>query len=109
MKVQDLGLCGTRVNSPQAWNEMEVGKAVARHPLVNYTKQDYTPVLPPVPFPTTSDPRPLAGVRVVELVRIIAGPALGTQLAAFGADVVKVQARDMVDLSVRPLFPLSFL
>jgi crotonobetainyl-CoA:carnitine CoA-transferase CaiB-like acyl-CoA transferase len=35
---------------------------------------------------------PLAGVRVVELARILAGPWIGQTLADLGADVVKVEA-----------------
>jgi hypothetical protein len=101
MKFQRLGLCGSICYSPKAWKETYMGKSLARHPLINYSKQIQTPVLPPALFPETQDGRPLAGIKVVELARIIAAPALGAQLAAFGADVVRVQARDMVDLSVK--------
>ena len=37
---------------------------------------------------------PLAGVRVVELARILAGPWIGQMLADLGADVVKVESPD---------------
>jgi crotonobetainyl-CoA:carnitine CoA-transferase CaiB-like acyl-CoA transferase len=36
-------------------------------------------------------PKPLAGIRVVELANFIAGPLCGTLLADMGADVVKVE------------------
>src|SRR5215831_8206531 len=36
-------------------------------------------------------PKPLAGVRVIELANFIAGPLAGTLLADMGADVVKVE------------------
>ena len=39
-------------------------------------------------------PPPLAGLRVLELARILAGPWIGQLLADLGADVVKVEAPD---------------
>src|SRR4029079_1131469 len=36
-------------------------------------------------------PRPLAGIRVIELANFIAGPLAGTLLADMGADVIKVE------------------
>jgi crotonobetainyl-CoA:carnitine CoA-transferase CaiB-like acyl-CoA transferase len=36
-------------------------------------------------------PGPLAGVKVIELATVIAGPGSGKYLADFGAEVVKVE------------------
>ena len=45
----------------------------------------------PTDVVTSEDAGPLAGVRVVELAHIMAGPVCGLMLADMGADVVKVE------------------
>lgn len=47
---------------------------------------------PPAPVaPRSTGPRPLDGIRVLELGQLMAGPYAGTILGYFGADVVKVE------------------
>ncbi|TGO57115.1 hypothetical protein BCON_0069g00090 [Botryotinia convoluta] len=59
---------------------------------------------PPCPFPdvapstTTSKPQVLSGIRVLELCRIIAGPAMGRTLAEYGAQVIKVTSPNLSDV-----------
>lgn len=78
-----------------------MGKRLSAHPLINYHRQSGIIDLPPVPFPMIpGDYRPLAGIKVVELARVIAAPALGQALAAFGAEVVKVESPDLPDPNV---------
>jgi hypothetical protein len=97
------GMCGSICYTPAAWANTYMGKALSRHPLVNVN-----PVLmsdtAPVPFPpATADKRPLAGVKVVELSRVIAGPTIGMVLAAFGADVIRINAEKLIDIDVMQL------
>ena len=97
---REIGACGVTCYTPQAWRETSMGKSLARHPLINCKRQNYLPETPPVPFPITKDKRPLAGIKVVELARVIAAPALCAGLAAFGADVVRVMSPHMPDVTV---------
>lgn len=103
MTMVERGLCGGIVRSPQSWLETTMGQVLANHPLINYQQVQFSDSLPPVPFPTLSqtggDARPLAGIKVLELARIIAAPAAGGILASMGADVVRVQPRQLVDFT----------
>ncbi|MDG2302471.1 MAG: CaiB/BaiF CoA-transferase family protein [Gammaproteobacteria bacterium] len=43
------------------------------------------------------DPRPLAGLRVIEIGQLLAGPFTGTILGYFGAEVIKVEPPEVGD------------
>jgi crotonobetainyl-CoA:carnitine CoA-transferase CaiB-like acyl-CoA transferase len=57
-----------------------------------------------VPFPPSADhgpsnkPQILSGIRVLELCRIIAGPAIGRTLAEYGAQVIKITSPNLSDV-----------
>jgi hypothetical protein len=94
------GLCGSICYSPEGWRKTEMGKRLAADPLVNYTHESYARPTPPTPLLKSTDRRPLAGIKVLEMVRIIAGPTIGVTLASFGADVIRVNCSRLVDLNV---------
>lgn len=91
------GFCGQTIMTPKHWRETYNGKRLAKHPLINVKM---SPESVPVAFPKSKDgdKRPLAGVKVLELARVIAAPALGATLAALGADVIKAQSPHLHDL-----------
>ncbi|KAL4929867.1 CoA-transferase family III domain-containing protein [Aspergillus undulatus] len=95
------GFCGSICFTPRGWEETLMGKRLVSHPLVGYSRQNHAIPTPAVPFPKVdNDKRPLAGIKVVELVRIIAGPVIGSTLAALGADVIRVNCSRLTDLNV---------
>lgn len=48
----------------------------------------------------TSAARPLAGLKVVDLTRVIAGPAVSRSLAELGASVMRITAPHLTDMSI---------
>ncbi|ORY59207.1 CoA-transferase family III domain-containing protein [Pseudomassariella vexata] len=99
------GFCGSICFSPKQWAESEMGKTLARHPLINVKPQPHAVPTPPIAFPPLKpdDRRPLAGVKVVEMTRVIAGPQIGTILASLGADVIRVNSPHLPDINMMQL------
>lgn len=104
------GLCGSNCYTPEGWRQTEMGKRLSNHPLVNVAEQTYAKSTAPTPLPTgLPDRRPLAGIKVLEMVRIIAGPQIGVTLASYGADVIRVNCSRLADLNVSlASFPSRF-
>ncbi|MDO9409897.1 CoA transferase [Patulibacter sp.] len=83
------GAPGALVLSAAEWEAHPQGRALRELPVVLVERIGDAP---PEPLPAPVDPRPLDGVRVLDLTRIIAGPACGRTLAEHGADVLQVGA-----------------
>jgi hypothetical protein len=92
------GGCAAVMRSLAAWADHPHGRAVAAEPLVLFDKREvFGPASGPI------DPtRPLAGVRVLDLTRILAGPVATRFLAAYGADVLRIDPPDWDEPSVAP-------
>jgi crotonobetainyl-CoA:carnitine CoA-transferase CaiB-like acyl-CoA transferase len=73
------------MRSHEAWSALPQARALGDLPLVSIEKIGEAP---PKPWPQGD--RPLAGLRVLDLSRVIAGPVAGRTLAVHGADVLLV-------------------
>ncbi|MGA0608802.1 CoA transferase [Caldimonas sp. KR1-144] len=95
----EAGLVANALRSFAQWDAHAQGLAVAREPLLAFERlDDAAPrALPPLALGAS----PLAGLRVLDLTRIIAGPVAGRTLAAHGAEVLLVTAAHLP--SVAPL------
>ena len=86
----EAGLVVTATRSFAEWDAHGQGRAVAGLPVFSIEKIGDAP-----PLPLPPGERPLSGVRVLDLTRVIAGPVCGRTLAAHGADVMSVTAAQM--------------
>src|SRR4051812_22891696 len=73
------------MRSHDQWSATAQAKALAGLPLISITK-----IGEAAPKPWPKGERPLAGLRVLDLSRVIAGPVAGRTLAAHGADVLLI-------------------
>ena len=73
------------MRSYEDWQALPQAAAIAALPLVEITR-----IGDAAPRPWPAGDRPLAGLRVLDLSRVIAGPVAGRTLAAHGADVMLV-------------------
>ncbi len=82
------GLCASAMRSFAEWDPHPQGQAVAGLPALRIERIGDAP---PTPLPPLAQ-RPLAGLRVLDLTRVIAGPVCGRTLAVHGAEVLHINA-----------------
>ncbi|WP_027801566.1 CoA transferase [Paraburkholderia dilworthii] len=105
--LADAGLCAALIRTPDEWAALDQAKAIAGLPLFEIERIGDAP--PETAKPTRRpDPRsrsdnvtnrPLSGVRVLDLSRIIAGPVAGRALAQHGAQVLMINGPHLPNIA----------
>jgi hypothetical protein len=96
--VVQAGGCAATMRDLSAWADHPHGKAVAAEPITWIDAGDPSPDTTWTP----SRDRPLAGIRVLDLTRVLAGPVATRCLAGFGADVLRIDPPDWDEPGVIP-------
>jgi crotonobetainyl-CoA:carnitine CoA-transferase CaiB-like acyl-CoA transferase len=94
--LADAGLCAALIRSPREWAALEQARAIANLPLFEIMRIGDAP---PEPAGRGGADRPLAGARVLDLSRIIAGPVAGRALAQHGAQVLMINGPHLPNIA----------
>jgi hypothetical protein len=100
--VQNNG-CAAAMRGLEDWSHHPNGAAVSAEPLLWWDAGD---AWPDTGWRPTRD-RPLAGLRVLDLTRVLAGPVATRFLAGFGADVLRIDPPDWDEPGVIPSVTLG--
>src|SRR5215470_15538266 len=88
--IDEARACGAMVRPNTEWLAHPHGQALLKKPVVEIFKLGDSD-----PEPLPAGPRPLSGMRVLDLTRILAGPMAARTLAEHGAEVLMVTAEGL--------------
>ncbi|AWS48242.1 carnitine dehydratase [Streptosporangium sp. 'caverna'] len=88
--------CAAAMRSRAEWRGHPQARVIAESPLIELTRIDDTG--PAWPGDEGPRERPLSGVRVLDLTRVLAGPVATRFLAAHGAQVLRVGAEHLPEV-----------
>ena len=104
--VVAAGGAAAAMRSVPDWDADPQGRAVAGEPVVAVER---TTRASQAPLPFGAGPRPLDGVRVLDLTRILAGPVATRLLAGWGATVLRIDPPDWDEPALAPEVTLGKL
>lgn len=93
---------GVTVKKRRDFLESDYGQQITKEP--KWTVESFDLETPPVPFKSTNNKKILAGIKVLELCRVIAGPSICRILAEHGAQVLKITSPNLSDV---PFFQIE--
>lgn len=96
--IVEAGGCAARLRSVEEWANHSQGKAVAAEPLIHWNTSSQEVFGEWRPSPD----RPLSGLRVLDLTRVLAGPVATRFLAGFGAEILRIDPPDWDEPGVIP-------
>ncbi|KAF8895119.1 CoA-transferase family III domain-containing protein [Infundibulicybe gibba] len=90
--ASSAGMCASALRSFEEWSQHPQAKALSNTPPVMIIKIGDAPKRDTSSVPQTM---PLAGIRVLDFSRVLAGPIAGRALAAYGANVLLVSSPNL--------------
>ena len=86
--IAERGLCGAVARTPEEWDASEQGRVLAASPVVEVVRIGDSDPEPFAASTCNGNASPLAGMRTLDLTRVLAGPTCAKALAALGAEVL---------------------
>lgn len=96
--IVQAGGVAAAMRAPEEWSMHPQGKAVASEPLIHWGDSQKLPMRD---WQATQR-SPLAGLRVLDLTRVLAGPVASRTLAGFGANVLRIDPPNWEEPNIVP-------